>query len=83
MVDEDEALIGFKKMQQNYNEISYIAGHTSVIGANMMNQSYLPNDNSKLGMTAALDMDPGMTQNPMNVTGFTNLFGANQFNMDP
>jgi hypothetical protein len=22
MVDEDEALIGFKKMQQNYNEIS-------------------------------------------------------------
>jgi len=34
-------------------------------------------------MTAALDMDPGMTQNPMNVTGFTNLFGANQFNMDP
>ena len=42
-----------------------------------MNQSYLPNDNSKLGITAALDIDPAMMmQNPMNVTGFTNIFGA-------
>jgi hypothetical protein len=31
-----------------------------MIGQNVMNQSYLPNDNSKLGMTAALDLDPAM-----------------------
>jgi hypothetical protein len=45
--------------------------------------SYLghPNDNSKLGITAALNNDPAI-YNPLNITGFTNIFGVPQFNMD-
>lgn len=80
MIDEEEALIGFKKMQQNYNEISQI-GNTSVLVPNPLGLSYLPNEN--LGMTAALDLEPQMIANQMNMTGFTNIFGVNQFNMDP
>jgi hypothetical protein len=58
MVEEEEALIGFKKMQQNYNEISQI-GHTSLIAPIILGQSYLPmGDTSKLGITAALDLEP-------------------------
>ena len=34
MTDEEEALLGFKKMQQNYQEISYIGAglQTSMVG---------------------------------------------------
>lgn len=48
---------------------------------NPLGLSYLPNEN--LGMTAALDLEPQMIANQMNMTGFTNIFGVNQFNMDP